>query len=215
MAALIFDAAATGAGIVPPGPAEAPPQIRFFFGQDAHDVRRRPICAQLGRHQPHRPVDMGEEGLEPGAQIVQAGLAVGCVEYAVLGAAAVADEANFTLTAVARQRLALGEAELPLPVGADHLDQRNILEIAELVVRLDEMIAGVDIAIVLHRERRAARLLEDAQAGALAKPGRQRAAPTRRRSRSGTLRTARASPSAASAARLPGSRSRYPAPRSG
>ena len=59
-------------------------------------------------------VDVVEERLEAGAEVVEAGIAVGRSDEAVLGAAAVAGEADVAVEAELRQGVALVEPELPL-----------------------------------------------------------------------------------------------------
>ena len=63
---------------------------------------------------PHESVDVGEEGLVARAEVVEAGVAVGCEGEAVLGALAVACEPHVALAAVAGQGVALGVAERTL-----------------------------------------------------------------------------------------------------
>ena len=80
-------------------------------------------CGEQVGHRSHRLLDVVEEELEGRAQVVEAGLAVGGGDEAVLRAAAVAGEAHVAFAAVARQRVALVQAELPLLLGGDQLDE--------------------------------------------------------------------------------------------
>src|SRR5262252_561441 len=73
------------------------------------DVGRCRTLPQLLGHETHRRVDVVEEVLVAGAEVVEARLAVGRLHEAVLRAAAVAGEADVALETVARQRLALVE----------------------------------------------------------------------------------------------------------
>src|SRR5213078_478549 len=75
------------------------------------DVRRRAIGGEQPCHRPHRPVDVVEKRLVAGAEVVEAGVAVGRLDEAVLRAAAVAGEAHVALEAEPRQRVALVEPE--------------------------------------------------------------------------------------------------------
>jgi Cft2 family RNA processing exonuclease len=73
-------------------------------------ARSRRSCSAMERI----AVDVVEDVLVAGAKVVEPGFAVGRFDEAVLGAARVAGEADIALEAVARQRLALVEPELPL-----------------------------------------------------------------------------------------------------
>ena len=115
-----------------------------------------------------------EEELEGRAEVVQPGLAVGGSGEAVLRAAAVAGEADVAFAAVARERVALVQPELLLLLGGDQIDEVPVGDVAEQVARLDEVIARVDVAGVLEREREPAGLAVHAQAGGLPDPVRQR-----------------------------------------
>src|SRR5215470_20050174 len=67
--------------------AAAPRVVR---GVERNDVGRRRTSSQLLGHEAHRRVDVVEEVLVAGAEVVEAGLAVGRLNEAVLRAAAVA-----------------------------------------------------------------------------------------------------------------------------
>jgi hypothetical protein len=86
----------------------------------------------------------------------------------------VAGEADVAIAAVARQRVGLRLAKRPLLLGGDELDQVALGDVAEPVCGLDEVIAGVDVAGVLERERQPARLAVHAHATRLAHPVGQR-----------------------------------------
>ena len=126
--------------------------------RSAHDLGRGAVLGEERSDDPHRAVDVVEEVLEAGAQVVQPRIAVGRLDEPVLGAAAVAREPHVALPAVARERVALVEPELPLLVRGDELEHVPLADVPELVPRLDEVVAGVDVARVLEREREAAGL---------------------------------------------------------
>jgi hypothetical protein len=88
-----------------------------------------------------------EESPIPGAEVVEAGLTVGSGDEPVLWAAAVAREANVAFEAVVRRLLALVQAELALPGRGDELKHVRLLDVAELVVGLHEVVAAVEIAV--------------------------------------------------------------------
>ena len=73
-----------------------------------------------------RPVRVGEERLEPGAEPVEAGLAVGREQEAVLGALAVAGEEVLAGAAEGGQRVLLGLPERALLLGAHELADRRL-----------------------------------------------------------------------------------------
>src|SRR6476620_2883611 len=128
-----------------------------------HDLVGEATAPQRGCHEPHRAVDMVEELQVAGAQVVQPRLTVRGQGEAVLGASAVAGEPHVAGAAVRLQRVALGLAEGHLLGGGDQLEQVPGADVAEQVVRLDEVVARVEVPVVLERDRRAAGLRVDAQ----------------------------------------------------
>ena len=84
-AALELLAAAAGARVVATGAAG-------LGGEEVHDLGRLAAAPEDVRHEAHAPVGVREEDLQPGAEPVEAGLAVGREQQAVLGALAVAGE---------------------------------------------------------------------------------------------------------------------------
>ena len=119
-------------------------------------------------------VDVMEEILEADAQEIQAWFTRRGLDEAVLRTAPVAGEANVAVEAVLRQLVALVEPELHLLLRRDELEHVLFLDVAEAEPRLDEMIAGVEVASVLERERSPTSLGMDAEAGWLADPVRER-----------------------------------------
>ena len=85
-----------------------------------------------------------------------------------------ARETDVAVEAVLRQRVPLVEAELHLPLRGDERQQVRLLDVAEAVARLDEVVARIDVAGVLEREREPARLGVHAEPGRLADPVRER-----------------------------------------
>ena len=113
---------------------------------------------------------MAEEGLVAGAEVVEPGLAVGGEGEPVLRALAVAREAHVAVAAVRRQGVALGRPEGPLPRRGDQLDHRAWVMLPSRCAGLDEVVARVDVAVVLEGEGVAAGLLEDAERRGDAQP---------------------------------------------
>jgi hypothetical protein len=126
---------------------------RVAGGIGIHDLGGRAILGEQPGHRSHRLVDVMKEALEGGAEVVEAGFAVGGAGEAVFGAAAVAREADVAFAAVARERVALVPAELLLLLGGDQVGEVTVVDVAEQVARLDEVIAGVDVAGVRARVR--------------------------------------------------------------
>ena len=105
---------------------------------------------------------MFEEELVTCAQVIQSVLAIGSAEESMLGTFAVTRKAHVAFHAVARHRIVLVPAELLLLVGADQNAQRIFEDVAELVLRIDIVIARIEIAVVLDHRCIAARFAEDA-----------------------------------------------------
>ena len=72
-------------------------------------------------HEPHRPIDVPEELLIAGTEIIETRFTVWRFDKTVLGAFAVADESDLTLAAVFGQGIELILAELSLLSGAGQL----------------------------------------------------------------------------------------------
>ena len=107
-------AAAAGTGIVATDTCEAPLPSCFLLGQVAHDVGWWPSGPQFRRHDLHRLADVVEERFVARTQVVEARLAIGGVDEAVLGATAVAHEAHLALATVTRQGVPFGQPKSPL-----------------------------------------------------------------------------------------------------
>lgn len=95
---------------------------------------------------------MGVEGVVAGTQVVQPGLAVAGGGAPVLGAAPVAGPPDRALDALARQRGALGPTELALESRGEHGPEVIGRHVAQPVAGLDVVVAGVHVAVVLHRQ---------------------------------------------------------------
>jgi hypothetical protein len=133
--------------------------------QDRHDFVRFTSAPNQPGHELHREVDPVEEELEASAQVVQTGVTIGRLDEPVLGAFAVAGEAHIAFLAVARQRGELVLTEPDLLGRSDQFDHVFLQDIAQQILRLDEMVARVHVAVVLDRKARPARLIEDTHAG--------------------------------------------------
>ena len=94
---------------------------------------------------------MQEEGFVARAEVVQPRFAVRCDEDAVLGASAVTNEADFAVKTLLWKPIALILSEFSLFLGSHHVDEGCLHNITQLIIRLDEVVAGEEIAVVFHR----------------------------------------------------------------
>src|SRR5690348_3734135 len=168
----VFSAAAARAGIVTAGTFGRAGAGGFHIAgtRPLDDVGGRTLGTKFVCHEAHVRIDVVEEHFVSGAQVIQAGFAVGSANEAMLGTFTVAGKAHVAFAAVARKGIALIEAELHLLRRGDHRCQRILHDVAEPVFRIDKVIARVEIAIVLHGHGGAARFAEDAETGGNAKP---------------------------------------------
>ena len=141
MAVLEFASTATWTRIVSSCFRERFLQLRLFGCQDQHHLCRGTVAAQELGHQPHRPIDMFEEGLVARTQVIQSGLPIGRLDEAVLGTLAVAGETHLALTAVLWQAITLVQAKLPLPVRGHQFDHMLLCNVAEQILRFHKVIA--------------------------------------------------------------------------
>src|SRR5271157_4633350 len=86
-------------------------------------------------------IDVAPALLQPAAQIVQAGLAVGSTNQSVLGTLTIAGKQILALAAVQRKRVELGEAEFLLFLGEDHARTRGLHNVAQLVPGINVVVA--------------------------------------------------------------------------
>ncbi|MCY1501487.1 hypothetical protein D9M68_355640 [compost metagenome] len=87
------------------------------------------------------------------AQVVQAGFAIGRGHETVLRAFAMAGEAVVAVAAISRQRLFLGRAEGLLRGGSEESGGIVSLDVAQSVLRVHVVIAGVEAAVMLDDRR--------------------------------------------------------------
>ena len=100
-----------------------------LFGQHVHDLNRSPILVQQRCHDLHRTVDVSEESLVPGTQVIQSWLTIRGLNKAVLGTAPVAGKTNLAIHAIARQGSHLVLPKLELLVRGDQLDHVGVIYI--------------------------------------------------------------------------------------
>ena len=149
---------------------EGPVSLKLLFGDEGHHFRGGTLLRMKRRHGAHRRVNVVEEAAVAGAEVVEARLAVGGLEETVLGAAAVAGESHLAASAVVGKGVAFGGAELALLGAVDHFGKRLLAKVAELVLRVNEVVAAVEIAVVLDGEGVAAGFGVDSDAARSAEP---------------------------------------------
>ena len=91
-----------------------------------------------------------------GAQVIQPRITSGCGAEAVLGTFAVACKAHLAVQALPGQSVKFILPEFLLPVAGDQFNHVGVRDVAQVVIRLDKVIAGVQVAVVLNRQSAAA-----------------------------------------------------------
>src|ERR1017187_4681812 len=100
--------------------------------------------------------------LESPAKIIQARLAIGRADDPVLRTFTPAIREIGTLPAILRQSLVFGVTEFHLRPGKHLAVERAILDVAQTVLGIDIVVAGVNAAVIFHRHTFAAKLTIDA-----------------------------------------------------
>src|SRR5271166_3446543 len=134
---------------IPAGTGRVRVPLRVLVLDPKHHVGGRAGALQELPHHSHQRAGVCEEQLEAGAEIVLAWFAVLRQREAVLWTAAVAEQAHAALAALFGEPVALVVAEFAHLRRGDKIDERSRRDVAELLPRLDEMVAGIDITVVL------------------------------------------------------------------
>lgn len=158
----------------------------YFFGEQVehqmsfpllkrpfHDVGGGTLVKQLVLHKVHVRGNMGEELPIILTKIVQARLAVGCLTKTVLRTAAVADKAPLADLALMRKALIFVASELQLSFAVHHRGDSVAVDVAQQVLGKNEVVARIDIAIVLNHPCMATGGAHGAKAGWLTSPAGQ------------------------------------------
>jgi len=125
--------------------------LGITIGNDPHDFRRgATLLKQLG-HQHHGRARMHEEQFKSFAKIVLSRLSVARDAKPVLGAATVAKVPHFTVLALLSEQVAFVITELTLFRRRHHFQKSLLMDVAEKVFGLNEMVAGVKVPVVLQR----------------------------------------------------------------
>jgi hypothetical protein len=99
-AVFVFTSAAAGAWVIA---GRLLCDIASRLAKKLHDVCGGTLAAQFACHEAHIWVDVIEEQFVAGTEVIQAELAIGGGEEAMLGAFTVAGEAHFAIAAVLGQ----------------------------------------------------------------------------------------------------------------
>ena len=123
--------------------------LRVLGGNHCHHLgARAPALHQLAHH-PHHGLSVGEEQIQSGAEVVLSRIAIAGLGESILRTSPVTQRLYFTALALRRERVALVIAELALLGRGNKLHQVSLMDIAQLVAGLDEVIARINIAVVL------------------------------------------------------------------
>jgi len=136
--------------------------------EEVHDVCGRASVSEEVGHGAEVGFGVGEEFLVGGAEVVEAGVAVGGEVEAVFWAFAVAVAEELAALALGGEGGVFVGAELGLFGGVDHFGEGGGEEVAAFVGGVDEVVAGVEVSVVFEGEACAAGLGEDAEGGGVA-----------------------------------------------
>ena len=113
---------------------------------------------------------MMEEFLVGRAEVIETGFSLRCRHKAVLRTFSIACEAHIAMAAKSGQRITFCTAKLLLLVRLNQRCKRIIHNVAELVLGIDIMIAGIHVAVVLEHQRLSAGFSKDAETRRHAQP---------------------------------------------
>ena len=106
---------------------------------------------------------MFEEGFVAGAKIVQSCFSIRSFNKSIARTFAIAGELYLALSAIARQRILFGIPEVSLLRRRDQFYQVLLLDIAQEELRLNKVVARIEVTVMLQRQGIAAGLREDTQ----------------------------------------------------
>ena len=128
---------------------------------------------QLVAHEVHSGCHVLEEGTIGLTEVVHWQLARASGDEAVLGAATVAGEAPLTLLALLREAVTFGCTKSTLPRAVHHGGDAVLMDVAQTVFGEDEVVTGIEVAIVFQRRCVATSLCHAADTGLLVHPAGQ------------------------------------------
>ena len=121
------------------------------------------LLAPQGAHFGNERLAVGEEPSVAGTQVVPSRLPVRRHQKAILGAPAIAHGPDLTGLAITGQRLQFGTPERLLGGTVQQLAQRRFPQVPQTMLGVDEVVAAVEVAIVLDDGHAAADFLKDAE----------------------------------------------------
>ena len=142
--------AAAGTGLIWLCFGEGSREMRFSFSHDRHHIGGRATSAHQHGEDLVRFVDAVEKTFVSCAQVIEAGLSSGGLDKSILGTFPVTGETHVTVQAVLGQRIAFIQPKLDLLVRSDQFEHVLLLDITEQIIGFHEMVAGVQVTIVLY-----------------------------------------------------------------
>jgi hypothetical protein len=127
-------------------------------------VGGRLAAFQHGSHETHVRVDVTKKPLVARAEVVKPVLSVWSLDKSVLRALAVAGELDVAIEAVLRKSFFFVAPKLPLLRRIHKRGQWSLHDIAEPVLGIHEVVAGVEVAVVLKSHRGSAGFPKPAKA---------------------------------------------------
>ena len=110
-------------------------------------------------------INVMEKILEPGAQVIQPRFASGRRGKAIFGTFAVTGKVHITIPAILRQGISLVPTEFHLLRRGHQLTHMGVLNVAQVVRRLDKMITGIQVPVVFEDRSLTAGLIQDTHPG--------------------------------------------------
>ena len=101
-------------------------------------------------HEVHVRGGVAIEAAVAGAKIVETGISIAIVCETVFGTFAVTGKQHVALLALLRQGAVFEQTETLLLLAVEHLDESVLIDIAEPILGKDEVVAGIDVAVLLH-----------------------------------------------------------------
>ena len=134
------------------------------FLNGIHDICRRLLLAQLLRHVIHIRRHMVKKATVALAEVIQTGLTVGSRGKTVLGTFAIAKLQPLALLALFRQLLDLHLRKFLLLRTIEHLYERVVVDVTQLVLGKHKVVARIHVAVPFHDGRVATHIRHGADA---------------------------------------------------
>ena len=144
-ALLVFSAAATGAWVVAPRLGK---RLCFRSLELLHQLLRRMPGIPQRRHLGGVGAAVGKKTPIAGAEVIQVRFVVSGLDDAIFRATPVAHGADIAFPTTARQRLLFGFSEGFLCRAFEEFQKRGFTDVAQAVLRGDEVISHVKVAVV-------------------------------------------------------------------